>query len=159
MSKSKKALIIISALAVLGTACAISYFWGFRYGIRSGGLMSSMAEMMLADQHMSDQMSNANCEGVRQAINDHLKFLEKYRNVKGSFISETIYYGDKMFAHIRLYRIEKHMGNNEEALKHMERAREACAHRKWEDCSKEKLIGFAKRLDEKNPIACLANEK
>ncbi|MEA3438334.1 MAG: hypothetical protein U9R43_17855 [Thermodesulfobacteriota bacterium] len=159
MSKSKKALIIISALAVLGIACVISYFFGFRYGIRSGGLISSMAEMMLADQHMSDQMANANCEGVRQAINDHLILLKKYRNVKGSFISETIYYGDKMLAHVRLSRIEKHMGNNEEALKHMERAREACANRKWEDCSEKKLIWFAKRLDEKNPIACLATKK
>ena len=113
MSKSKKALIIISALAVLLIACTISYFVGFRYGIRSGGLMSGMAEMMLADQHMSDQMANANCEGVKQAINEHLKLLEKYRNVKGSFISETIYYGDKMFAHVRLSRIENHVGNNE----------------------------------------------
>jgi hypothetical protein len=159
MSKSKKALIAISALAILIVACVISYLLGFKFGIRSGGLASSMAEVMLSQQHMSDQMVNADCEGVRQAIDDHLVILERYRNAEGSLISDTIYYGDNMLAHVRLARIEQHMGNNREALKHMAKAKEACVNRIWKDCSEERLIWFAKRLEEKNPIQCLANEK
>lgn len=159
MSKSKKVLIIISSIVVLGITCAISYMFGFRDGMRSGGLMSSMAEVMLIEQHMSDQMANANCEGVKQAINDHLELLEKHRDVKGSVISETIYYGDKMLAHTRLARIANHMGANEEAQKQMAIAKEACDQRKWEDCSEKMLIEFSKRLEKKQPIACLANEK
>ena len=64
-----------------------------------------------------------------------------------------------MLAHLRLSKIESHMGNEKAASKHMERAREACAYRKWEDCSEANLISFTERLDEKFPIACLAHEK
>jgi hypothetical protein len=85
--------------------------------------------------------------------------LEKYRNVKGTLITNTSYYGDKMLCHIRLARIENRLGNHTEEAKHVEMAKEACAQRKWTDCSEEKIIWFAKRIEEKNPIACLANEK
>jgi len=159
MKTWKKVLILFSAIAVVAIACFISWSYGFRDGIRAGGLTSSMAELMLANQHISDQMANANCEGVKQALNDFLKLLEKYKDVKGSFISNTVYYGDKMLTHVRLARIEEYMGNSAEAQKHMAIAKEACAHRKWKDCSEEKLVSFAKRLEEKNPIVCLGNEK
>ncbi len=158
MSKSKKVIIVASALAILIVACVIGYLLGFKSGIRAGGFASSMAEMMLSQQHMRDQMVNADCEGVRQAIDDLLVILEKYRNVEGSLISDTVYYGDNMLAHVRLARIEKYMGNHEEALEHMERAKEACLHRAWKDCSEKKLIWFAKQVEERYPIGCLANE-
>jgi len=121
MTKTKKILVVISAIAVVVIISVISWSYGFKQGIRAGRLTNSMTELMLANQHMDDQMANANCEGVRQAVNDHLAVLEKYRNAKGSIISETIYYGDKMVAHVRQFRIERHMSNTEEALKHMVR--------------------------------------
>jgi hypothetical protein len=159
MKKWKKVLILVSAIAVFGVACVISWSYGFRQGIRAGGLTSSMAELMLANQHMPDQMANASCEGVKQAINDYLKVIEKYKDVKDGIITETTYYGDQMLGHIRLARIEDHLGNHDEKAKHLAIAQEACAHLKWKDCSAEKIISFAQRLEEKNPIACLANEK
>lgn len=159
MTKTKKILVTLSAILAVAIVCVFSWSYGFRQGIRAGGLTSNMAEFMLVEQHMVDQMAKANCEGVKQAINDLLILLEKYRDVKGSFISETIYYGDKMYAHLRLSMIEAHMGNEEAASKHMERAREACTNRKWENCSDENLISFAERLEEMSPIACLTHDK
>src|SRR5574341_62977 len=159
MKKWKRILLAVAGIALVAIACFISWSYGFRQGIRAGGLTSSMAELMLANQHMSDQMANANCEGVKQAINDYLKVIEKYKDVKDGLITETTYYGDLMLGHIRLARIEEQLGNFAEKGKHMALAKEACAHRKWPDCSEEKLIWFAKRIEEKNPIACLSNEK
>ena len=159
MKKWKKALLLLAGIALFAIACFISWSYGFRQGIRAGGLTSSVAEIMLANQHMADQMAHADCEGVKQAINDYLRLLEKYKEVKGSLISDTVYYGDKMLGHVRLARIEAHMGNDAEAQKHMAMAKEACAQRKWKDCSEEKVLLFGKRLEEKNPIACLGNEK
>ena len=159
MKTWKKVLILFSTMAVVAIACFISWSYGFRDGMRAGGLTSSMAEFMLANQHMADQLANANCEGVKQALIDHLKHLDKYKDVKGSFISGTVYFGDKMLTHVRLARIEEHMGHHAEAQKHLVIAKEACAQRNWTDCSEERLVSFAKRLEEKYPIACLANEK
>ena len=159
MTKRKKILITLAIVTVIVLACILSFMFGFREGIQTGGLTNSTAEFMKINQHMNDQMSNANCEGVKQALNDYMNVLEKYKDVKGSFISDTEYYGDKMLIHVRLARIEKHIGNNAEAQQHMNIAKEACGHRQWTDCSEEKMILFAKKREENNPIACLSNEK
>lgn len=159
MKTWEKVLIFFSGIAVLAIACFISGSYGFRHGICAGGLTSNMAEFTLLNQHMTDQLANANCEGVKQALNDYLKHLDKYKGVKGNFVSDTVYYGDKMLTHVRLARIEEHMGNHAEAQKHMTIAKEACAQRKWEDCSEEKMVSFAKRWEERNPIECLSSRR
>jgi len=159
MKKWKKVLLLFAGIAFVATACFISWSYGFRQGIRAGGLTSNMAEFTLLNQHMTDQLANANCEGAKQALNDYLKHLDKYRDVKGSFISDTVYYGDKMLTHVRLAWIEEHMENHAEAQRHMAIAKEACTQRKWEDCSEEKVVSFAKRWEEKNPIGCLSSKK
>jgi hypothetical protein len=159
MKKWKKIFLVVVGIALVVIACFISWSYGFRQGIRAGALTSSIAEFELLNQHMIDQMAHANCEGAKQAINDHLTLLEKYKDVKGSFISETVYYGDKMLSHLKLARIEEHMGNHAEAESHMTIAKEACVQRKWEDCSEEKIVLFAKRWEEKNPIGCLSSKK
>lgn len=159
MNKWKKILILIAGIVLVAVACLFSWSYGFKQGLKAGGLTSSIAELMLANQHMSDQMINADCEGVKQAINDYLKLTEKYKDKDDVLMTETTYYGDLMLGNIRLARIEKHQGNQEAEKKHLAIAKEACSHRKWKDCSEEKIISFAKRLEKNNPITCLPNEK
>jgi len=53
-----------------------------------------------------------------------------------------------MLGHLRLALIEEHQGNQKEKLRHLEIAKEACNHRKFKDCSDDKLIWYAKRRDE-----------
>ena len=159
MKKWKKVLLLFGGIVLVAIACFISWSYGFRDGIRAGGLTSNMAEFTLLNQHMHDQLANANCEGAKQALNDYLKHLDKFKDVKGSVISDTVYYADKMLTHVRLARIEEHMGNHTQAQKHMAIAKEACGQRKWEDCSEEKMVSFAKRWEEKNPIGCLSSKK
>jgi hypothetical protein len=155
----KKVIIVLSALAVLGIACVISWTYGFRDGMRAGGIGSSTAELMAADRHMADQLANANCDGTRQAIVDYLETIEKNKGVKNGIITETSYQGDKMLGHMRLALIEKKHGNRTEEALHMAIAREACIARKWGDCSDEKLMMYVSRFEEKNPMVCLNNEK
>ncbi len=154
-----KILIGGSVILLIAVACYACFVHGFKQGIRAGGLTSSMGEVFLFDQHMGDQMANADCEGVKMLLLDHLALIEKYKDAEGSLISRTVYYGDKMLDHTRLSRIEKKLGNETAAKDHMRIAMETCNQRRWKDCSEEKLIQFAKKLEEKNPIVCLSDEK
>jgi hypothetical protein len=159
MRRWKKVLILVSAIAVVVIACIISWTYGLIQGISMSERTNSMSELMLAKEHMVEQMANASCEGVKQAINDYLKVIERYKDVKDGVTRETIYFGDIMLGHIRLARLEGHLGNSAEKSRHIAIAKEACIHRKVIDCSEENIIRIAKRLEEKNPIACLTNEK
>lgn len=114
---------------------------------------------MAAEQHMTDQFENANCEGLKQSIKEYLSIIEKYKDVEGSFISGTAYHMDKMISHLRLFQIEKNMGKNDEANKQMKLACEECSARMWEDCSEEKLFEYINLLNERNPITCLGNNE
>ena len=156
----KKILFVLAVIAVAAIACFMSWSYGFRKGMRAGGLASNLLESAMLHPYITGQLANANCEGAKQALYDYLKHLEKYRDVKGSIISmPTVYDGDKMLTHIRLARIEEHLGNSMQTQKHMAIAKEACAQLKWEDCSDEKMVSFAERLEEKDPIGCLSNKK
>lgn len=160
MKSWKKVVLLFAALMVVAIACYLSWSYGFSRGMLAGGITREMVEVGVFLGHMEDQMANADCEGAKQAISDFLKLLEKYKDVPyGLITTETSYYGDKMLGHIRLARIEKQLGNQADAAKQMQLAKEACAHRKWKDCSEENMISFTKRRDQKRPIACLANEK
>jgi hypothetical protein len=157
MTKDKKILISIVLVVLIPGLCVISFIYGFRQGIEAGGLSSSLGEFLVFQQYMDAQMANADCAGAKRAINDYLDLVTKYKDKDSSFIKSTTYYGDKMLGHARLSRIERHLKNYTEADSQMEKAMEACSLRNWSDCSEAKLIIYSKKLEEKNPIACLAN--
>ena len=157
MSKRKKILIGLALVTLVAGLCVLSFFYAFRKGIQAGGMSSSMGEFFVFQQHMDAQMANANCEGVKQAINDYLDIVAKYKDKDGSFINSTTYYGDKVLGHTRLARIERHLKNDAAADDQMKMAIEACRLHGWQDCSDAKLIFYSKKLEEKNPIACLSN--
>jgi hypothetical protein len=102
MKHWKKIVLVVAALVVVTIACFLSWSYGFRKGMIAGGITREMAEFYTFAGYMDDQLTNADCEGVKQTINDFLKLLEKYKDVPGGLITETSYYGDKMMSHIRL---------------------------------------------------------
>lgn len=159
MTRKKKIFISITIIVFGVVACIASYLYGFRQGIFAGGVTASMTEYTINMDHITDQMTNADCAGAKQAIYDYLDLVTKYKDKEGSFISSTTYYGDKMLGHTRLARIERYLKNYTEADNQMKKAIEACKQHNWKDCSEDKLIQFSKRLEEKHPIACLANEE
>ncbi len=159
MTKKKKIAFGIAALLLVVIACIFSYFYGFRQGIRAGGLTASMAEIMHNSELYAEQLRNANCDGAKKAIHDHLSMIEKYKDIKGSLISGSAYLKDKMLDYARLSIIEKNLGNKQNSEKHMDIAIEVCKDLKWKECTEEKLIYFERLIDEKNPIACLSDDK
>lgn len=159
MKKWKKILIAVSAVVVVALAYIIGNFNGFKQGLSAGGVTTSMAYFMTANDHMTDQMANGTCEGLRESINDYLKQMEKLKDIKNNlFVTESSYNGDKMLSHMRLAKIEEHIGNNTERANHIRIAQEACANRKWKDCSEEKLLDIEKRFAKNHPIACLSSD-
>jgi len=159
MTKGKKILIGVSVTVLFAIGCFASFFYGVRQGTRVGGMAASVAEVWLFHEHMADQLANADCEGAKKVLREHLALIEKYKDVEGSLFFGTMYYADKMLDHTRLSLIEKKLKNDTAAKNHMKIAIEACTQRGWKDCSEEKLISFSKRLEEKNPIACLESDK
>ena len=159
MKKKEIALFVAAAITLLAIACSISWSFGFKQGIRTGGFTSSMVEIVTLQQYLDDQFENADCEGVKQALHEKLVLLNKYKNVEDSISSDTVYYYDFMLTHVRLAQIEKHIGNDDTARKHLDLSKDACANLNWQDCSEEKLFSVAEKLGEKHPIACLENAK
>jgi len=159
MTKTKKILIVVAVIVVVAVAFIVGNLYGFRQGIIAGGMTASMAEFTMNMNHIEDQMANADCAGVKQAISDYLNLVSKYKDKEGSFISSTTYYGDEMLGHTRLSRIERYLKNYDEADKQMKEAIEACKQRNWQDCSEDHLIQYSKKLETKHPIACLANDE
>jgi hypothetical protein len=159
MNTTKKILILIAAIVLISLSGILGWYYGFKSGIQAGGMTKSMADFTLINDHLTDQLANASCEGAKKALIDFIQILERNRNLEGSLVTETSYYVDKMMTHIRLARIEKQLGNKDEEIRHIKIAKEACASRKWPDCSTEKIMTFTKRAETKSPIACLVNEK
>lgn len=159
MKKWKKILIAVAAVIVVILAYIIGNLNGYRQGVSAGEFTTSMAYFLTATDNMTSQLANANCDGVKESINDYLNQMEKLKNSKNNLIiTETSYNHDKMRAHMMLARIEEHLGNNTESAKHISIAQEVCAKRKWKDCSEDKLLEFEYRLEKDNPIACLSND-
>ena len=114
-----------------------------------------MTEFMAFREYFLDQLLNADCDGVKQALNDRLEILESYRDVEEGFLSATVFFAEKMLIHTRLARIHKALKYQGEARYHMKLAKEACVQRGWEDCTEDYLIQHSKRLEGNHPITCL----
>ena len=158
MSKGKTISLIVGTLILAVIIFIAGWGIGFRNGMKAGGMTSSMAEMMLIQNHLTDQLANADCYGLKAAINDYMMIIEKHKDGNSPFITETTYWGDVMITHTRLSRIEKKIGNEASSQQHLQTALKACIKRGWKECSEDKLIEFTTRLEEKNPIACLSND-
>ncbi len=147
----------ILAITLLVSSYYIGWFLGLKEGFQTGGMTKSMAEFMLFNESLKSQMENADCDGLKKSLNEYLRLLEKYKKIEGSFLSDTVYYGDLIVTHARLARIERKTGNERAAQDHIKIALEACSKSGWEECSEEKILLFSKKLEEKNPILCLNN--
>lgn len=154
--KKKQILVMIFLIIGILAATGTGYYFGFSRGLMAGGLTRSMTDIYLFHEHMTDQMENADCEDLKQALNDYLMLLEKHKNDKEGLVSDTVYYGDNMLTHMRLALISQALNNLSETDLHIRFAIAACKQRGWKDCSDAKLFQYVKKRDEKIPIQCLS---
>ena len=182
MRKFTKFIYGILAVLIVIAACIFSYFFGVRQGIKNGGLMMSLNDMMYYSEFYEEQYSNADCEGVKEALTDNILMREKYKDIEESFFGRDIYLTEKMFSYTRLSIIENLSGNKKTSREHMDVAIEVCNARNSaiknrpgneqasdknisnspesiNECTAEKLLYLQRKVDEKNPIACLSDKK
>jgi len=159
MRKWKTVLFILLGIALVALSFFMGSLIGFQKGFSAAGMTSSTAELWLFHDHLTRQMANADCEGLKNTLNDFLAILDKYKDVEGALVSsKTVYYGDNMFTHGRLALIERKLGNEAAAQEHIKAALEFCAKQDWKECSADKIFSTIKRIDQKNPMACLSDE-
>ena len=147
-------LISLGVLFLVVSFCIGGYL-GYVKGLKHGGLTRSLAEMVKIQDHLSTQFQHADCEGVKKSLNEYLIFLDKQQNVESLFFTESTRFADKMMAHVRLALIERRLGNEIEAKRHLELAESFCNAIGREECSEERMISFINKVDKKKPIKCL----
>ena len=84
--------------------------------------------------------------------------VEKHKDNSNSAFSGTVAYADITLTHARLARIARKLGDNDLAQKHIQAATVSCRRTRWEDCSEMHILAVSKRLEQENPIKCLATE-
>ena len=155
MNKSSKIVPTVTICAFFIIGIITAYNFGLKQGFRDGRLSSSMGELVRIEQHITDQMENSTCAGLKSALNDYLVLIENYKDDEDITIRKVLYHQHKMIAHLILAKIDGSAGDRQEALKHIEYAKEACVDRNWEDCTVEKLDQYTKDYLKEHPIACL----
>jgi hypothetical protein len=156
MIKNLKVLGQILALLIIGGA--IGFAAGSRFGFKAGGFTTSSMEYSLSHHQLEVAFSEADCQGVRDALTTYLAIVEKHKDNPNSAFSGTVAYADITLAQNRLARIARKLGDNDLSQKHLQAAIESCGRARWENCSELHILAVSKRLEQENPIKCLATE-
>jgi hypothetical protein len=158
MNKQK---ILKSLGYVVGGVCVLGlgYFWGYREGLVAGGFSASMAELQLSADGMALQLKEGTCETAKKTIIAHDNFLERYKGKNNLILPDHTYHGDKMLGHMRLFLIERHLGNQIEAEKHLKAAAVACQHAGLRNCSEANVMRVAEKWNQSQPMGCLSSQK
>jgi hypothetical protein len=158
MNKRK---ILIGLGYVVGGVCilGLGYFWGYREGLATGGFSASMVELQSSAEGMALQLKEGTCETAKQTIIAHDNFLEKYKEKNNLILPDHTYHGDKMLGHMRLFLIERHLGNQTEAAKHLKAAAVDCQRAGLRNCSETYVVRVAETWNQRQPMGCLASQK
>jgi hypothetical protein len=153
MKKGKKIIIlIVSHISVLVVGLVLA-LWYMQYVMSASKDMMNLASVAHYATMASVEKELAKDQDYRDALLTYLTVLDQVYSKTASKTDLKIYYSDKTLANVRLSLIEDKMGNREAAAKYMKQAIESCPKSGWKDCSSDKLIYVAKRLDENSPFA------
>ncbi len=157
MKKIKIISILLLSICLLVSSHFIVYSIGVKQGFYSAGVTRSLVEFGEFSAHLNAQMANADCENLKNTLNEYISLLEKYKDIENPIMPKRVYESDMLFAYARLSLIEEKLGNETAAEECINIALELCKKQGWEDYSKENLFSWIGKLSEKNPIACLEN--
>ena len=157
MKKSSKFSLIITISALFIFTIIASYKIGVKQGIQYGRTSSSIGGLIRLEQQITEQMENANCDGLKKALINYLVLIENYKEDEDLTIRKYLYHQHKMIANLVIAKIEEREGEGQKALRHLELAKEACVDRNWDDCTTERLDQYAKDYIKEHQIACLKN--
>jgi len=154
----RKRLLKVSGLtaALLVIGGSIGFAVGIRMGFKAGGFTASTMEYVLSHQQLQVAFSEADCQGLRDALKAYLAVVEKHKDNRQSAFSGTVAYADMTLTHARLARVARKLGEHDIALQHLQAAAEACRKAGWKDCSEANILSVSERLEQNLPIRCLS---
>lgn len=136
----------------------LGFFWGYREGVVAGGFSASMAELQLSRDGMYLQMNEGTCDTVKKTINAHFVFMDKYKGKNELIMPNHTYNADKFLGHMRLFLVERHLGNSIEAEKQLKATASACKQAEMKDCSETSILRMAEMMKVRQPMACLSSQ-
>lgn len=138
---------IATYLLVLSLGLGGGYYFGYRTGqISAFNLdLAEMAEMEHYLTYSEMQMSEGTDTTREEVILEFLALLEKQK-ARGS-LTEKVYAADSALANARLFALAKKRGATQEANEYLNRAASFCPQIGWRECSAEKIVQVAQRLD------------
>jgi hypothetical protein len=137
---------IATYLLVLALGLGGGYYLGIRTGqVSAVGL--DMAEMEYYFKYSEMQMAEGTDATREEVIRDFLALIEKRRGSGSPWFSEKVYAADSALANARLSALARKRGATQEADEYLNRAASFCPQIGWRECSAEKIVQFALRLD------------
>lgn len=142
----KTVLRIASYLLVLALGLGGGYYFGLRTG-QLGAIAFDMAEMGYYFTHNEIQMAEGTDATRKEALLGFLALIEKRRGHESLWFTEKVYATDSALAYVRLAALAKKRGATQEANQYLNRAASFCPQIGWKECSAEKIVSMAQRLD------------
>ena len=155
---NRKKILIVSGLivALLIIGGSIGFAIGIHMGFKTGDFTSSTMEYALSHHQLQVAFSEADCQGVRNALKAYLAVVEKHKGNTQSAFSGTVAYADITLAHARLARVARKLGEHDIAQQHIQAAAETCRKSRWKDCSENHILSVSRRFEQELPIRCLS---
>ena len=147
-------LLLCSHLLVALLVVSVSSWWHARELAEQTRQNNAMlSHVMLISRHaavVDMQRLHAYPEGYRDALLLYSNVLDQTRQIKAPIFSEKAYATDKALTFERLSRVERELGNPEQAERYFAKAQEFCAKTGWQDCSRENLTKISRQLEQFN---------
>lgn len=137
--------VVVLALA---TGAAIGFYFGVESS-RSQAFFADMVEVAYYSSFVAVQRSEGNDAAYEESLRAYLELVEA-RNRKASVLfPERWNYLDLALTHARLSALAKKRGATEVASGHLAEAAALCPKLGWRECSSEKILTVAERLDKR----------
>ena len=137
---------VASYFLVLAVGIAVGYYSGFWVG-KGSALAFDMAETAYYSAFIEAQMSEGTNATREEALRAFLAVIEKRKGHWTPTFSEKGYAVDAALTNARLSALAQKRGATREAQEYLNRAASFCPQIGWQDCSAEKILAFAQRLD------------
>lgn len=140
------AIRIASYVLALAIGLGAGYYFGFEVG-RGRALALDMVETAYYSAYTEMQMAEGTDASREEATRGFLALIEKRKGHWTPLFTEKGYAIDSALTNARLSALAQKRGATQEAQEYLSRAASFCPQIGWQECSAEKIVSFAKRLD------------
>ena len=153
----KTTLRIASYLLVLIAGLALGYHYGFGAG-QGRAFAFDMVETAYYSAYADMQMAEGTNATREEALRGYLALVEKRKGHWTPIFTEKVYAIDSALANARLFALAQKRGATQEAQQYLNRAASFCPQIGWRECSADKIIFFAQRIDKQGLFGDLSSK-